>query len=148
MSTEDDTKQDAPDKATASVEEPAKAGKVDGPTSAEAPVASLGISDAIKESVAEYIAEHDVKTEAGGQLNLDWDFVRNHGGPLMAHLFASVTKQLLPENLNFSIPAPKKSEADPDAAAKPGGVNVNFDLGDFLGKLFKGPQGGDPPKGR
>ncbi|TNF24039.1 MAG: hypothetical protein EP329_25975 [Deltaproteobacteria bacterium] len=143
MSTEDDTKQDATAQGSGE-----QAEKLD-PKGAE--TVPLGIADTIKASVAEYIAEHDVATEEGRQLNLDWDFIRNHGGPLMAHLFTSVTKQLLPENLNFSIPAAKKGaasegEAKAEGEGKPAGVNINFDLNDFIGKLFQGRQGGGSDK--
>jgi|GEM_PF-3284184 len=150
MSTEDDTNNDAQDAADSTTTEAAAQPEALDATGAQ-PV-GLGIADTLKASVAEYIAEHDVATEGGGQLNLDWNFIRDHGGPLMAHLFTSVTKQLLPENLNFSIPAAKKSaeaegEADAkgEAKAKPGAVDVKFDLNDFIGKLFSGgaSRGGD-----
>jgi len=115
--------------------------------------AASGIADTLKASFAEYIDTHEVVAPTGGQLNLDWDFLRNHGGPLVAHMFTSLTQQLLPENLSFSVPAPKATAKAEDGAAEAASADapkpatqINFDLGDFLGKLFRPPQGG--PKER
>ena len=145
MATEDETQGKTEQGAEAATAATA-AGEAAAPASGAA--AAPGIADALKASFAEYIAEHDVVPgSGGGQLNLDWEFIRNHGGPLVAHMFSRLTRELLPENLSFSVPAPKsapRAEGDGSAepAAKPQGVAINFDLGDFLGKLFKPPQGG------
>lgn len=111
-------------------------------------VASLGIAETVKQSFVDYISDKDVVAKGDNpQLNLDWEFIRDHGGPLIAHMFQQVTKQLLPENLRFSVPAPKQppaaapesGEPAPGAVAPKQGVDINFDLGDFLSKIFRGP---------
>lgn len=107
----------------------------DGPSLAE----GLGLSDALKRGVADYLAQNEIRP-AGGELNVDMEFMRNHAGPLIAHLLKSATQTLLPKDLKFSVPTPpaeNKPEAQP--------VNVNFDLGDFLSKLLN-PPSTNPPR--
>jgi hypothetical protein len=111
------------------------------PTSQTASSAAqgLGLTDALKRGVADYLAQNDIRP-ATGELNVDMDFMRHHAGPLLAHLMKSATQSILPKDLKFSVPTPP-AENKPGAAP----VNVNFDLGDFLSKLFN-PPSTNPPR--
>jgi len=109
------------------------------PKPSDSLVSQLGLSDALKQGVADYLSQNNIRP-ATGELNVDMDFMRNHAGPLLAHLMRSATQTLLPKDLKFSVPTPAP-ESKPEA--KP--VNVNFDLGDFLSKLFN-PPSTNPPR--
>lgn len=148
------TSEDEPQGTVATKPPPAAAtGEAQAPNASEV-VASLGIAETVKQSFVDYIADKNVVAKGDNpQLNLDWEFIRDHGGPLLAHMFQRVTKQLLPENLRFSVPAPKAPTTTPDEAATgepqagpKQGVDINFDLGDFLGKIFRGPQDDTKPR--
>lgn len=99
----------------------------------------LGLTDALKRGVADYLAENNIRPTSG-EVNVDMEFVRQHAGPLLAHLMRSATQSFLPKDLKFSVPTPPV-ESKPDA--KP--VQVNFDLGDFLSKLIN-PPSTNPPR--
>ena len=115
----------------------------DAPASASASdaLSQTGVVDTLKRSLAEYIEDNHIQPKQGEeQLNLDWDFVRNHGGPLAVFMFQKLTRAIVPENVKFSVPASKPAENQ--AGTPP--VNVKLDLGDCLGKLF---QPATSPKG-
>lgn len=98
---------------------------------------SLGIADGLRNAFADYVHEHDIKPD-GGDVNVDLDFIKNHGGPLVTHMLRAVTNAIVPKDLKLSVPA----KADPDAKEGEAGakdVNVNFDVGDFLKKLLTPP---------
>ena len=103
-------------------------------------VAALGISDALKRGFADYLEQNHVRPQSGSELNVDLEFMRNHAGPLLAHLLRSATQSVLPKDLRFTVPTPPPAD-------KPGAppVNVNFDLGEFLSKLFT-PPSTNPPR--
>ncbi len=125
MSTEDGTPPTPPDAQT-----PPKASSV---------ASQLGITDALKRGFADYLEKNHVQA-TGNELNVDLDFMKNHAGPLLAHLLRSATQSVLPKDLRFTVPTPPPAD-------KPGAppVNVNFDLGDFLSKLFN-PPSTNPPR--
>lgn len=124
--TDETTHPSAPDAA-----EPAK------PSESLAP--GLGLTDALKRGVADYLAVNEIRP-ASGELNVDMDFMKQHAGPLLAHLLKSATQSILPKDMKFSVPTPPP-ESKPDAAP----VNVSFDLGDFLSKIFN-PPSTNPPR--
>lgn len=99
----------------------------------------LGLTDALKRGVADYLAVNEIRP-ASGELNVDMDFMKQHAGPLLAHLLKSATQSILPKDMKFSVPTPPP-ESKPDAAP----VNVSFDLGDFLSKIFN-PPSTNPPR--
>ena len=103
-------------------------------------VAALGISDALKRGFADYLEQNHVRPQSGSELNVDLEFMRNHAGPLLAHLLRSATQSVLPKDLRFTVPTPPPADKP-----EQGPVNVNFDLGDFLAKLFK-PPSTNPPR--
>lgn len=100
---------------------------------------SFGLTDALKRGVADYLAANEIRP-ASGELNVDMDFMKQHAGPLLAHLLKSATQSILPKDMKFSVPTPPP-ESKPDAAP----VNVSFDLGDFLSKIFN-PPSTNPPR--
>ena len=100
---------------------------------------SFGLTDALKRGVADYLAAHEIRPPSG-ELNVDMDFMKQHAGPLLAHLLKSATQSILPKDMKFSVPTPPP-ESKPDAAP----VNVSFDLGDFLSKIFN-PPSTNPPR--
>ncbi|PIE18273.1 MAG: hypothetical protein CSA66_04885 [Proteobacteria bacterium] len=106
--------------------------------------AAGGLADALKRSFTEYVHKHEVVPKQGEQqLNLDLAFIRDHGGPLVAHMLKDLTKTLLPDNLSFSVPADQTKPEGQDS----GGVTINFDLKDALGKLMQ-PQKSDAGEDR
>lgn len=107
--------------------------------SSESLAPSFGLTDALKRGVADYLAAHEIRP-ASGELNVDMDFMKQHAGPLLAHLLKSATQSILPKDMKFSVPTPPP-ESKPDAAP----VNVSFDLGDFLSKIFN-PPSTNPPR--
>lgn len=111
--------------------------------SAKDALSQTGVVDTLKRSLAEYIEDNHIQPKSGEeQLNLDWDFVRDHGGPLAVFMFQKLTRAIIPENVKFSVPASKPDENAPGTPP----VNVKLDLGDFLGKLFQpatAPKGDD-----
>jgi len=100
----------------------------------------LGITDALKRGLSDYLQDNHIRPASGNELNVDMEFMRNHAGPLLAHLLRSATQSLLPKDMKFSVPTAPPSDK-PDE--KP--VNVSFDLGDFLSKLFN-PPSTNPPR--
>jgi hypothetical protein len=100
---------------------------------------SLGLSDILKRGLADYLATHEIRP-ATGELNVDLEFMRDHAGPLLAHLMRSATQNLVPKDMRFTVPTPPPAD-QPGAAP----VNVNFDLGDFIAKLFN-PPSTNPPR--
>lgn len=108
-------------------------------TTNESLAPSLGLTDALKRGVADYLAVNEIRP-ASGELNVDMDFMKQHAGPLLAHLLKSATQSILPKDMKFSVPTPPP-ESKPDAAP----VNVSFDLGDFLSKIFN-PPSTNPPR--
>ena len=115
------------------------------PPSNEAPrpsgaLGSLGIADALKRGLADYIEQNHVRPTSGNELNVDLEFMKNHAGPLLAHLLRSATQTVMPKDLRFSVPTPPPAD-QPEGAP----VQVNFDLGDFLSKLFN-PPSTNPPR--
>jgi len=110
------------------------------PASGPGLAAALGITDALKRGFADYLEQHHVVPKSGNELNVDLDFMKNHAGPLLAHLLRSATQSVLPKDLRFTVPTPPPADK-PDQAP----VNVNFDLGDFLSKLFN-PPSINPPR--
>ena len=102
--------------------------------------ANLGIAEALKRGFADYLEKNDVHPTEGNELNVDLEFMRNHAGPLLAHLLRSATQTLMPKDLKFSVPTPPPPDK-PDQAP----VNVSFDLGDFLSRLFN-PPSTNPPR--
>src|SRR5689334_9204487 len=94
----------------------------------------LGIADALKRGFAEYLEKNNVRPETGSELNVDLEFMKSHTGPLLAHLLRSATQQVVPKDLRFTVATPPPKDK-PGAAP----VNVNFDLGDFLSRLFNPP---------
>lgn len=101
---------------------------------------SLGIADALKRGFADYLDQNHVRPTAGNELNVDLEFMKNHAGPLLAHLLRSATQSVMPKDLRFSVPTPPPADK-PESAP----VQVNFDLGDFLSKLFN-PPSTNPPR--
>ena len=107
-------------------------------------IASLGVADRLKRAFSDYVESHDIQTGEGRDLNVDLDFVRTHGGPLVTHMLRSITQSLMPKDLSFTVPAGKPADAGEDAKAESGEeapkpVNIHFDLGDFLRKLMTPP---------
>lgn len=94
----------------------------------------LGLGETLKKAFADYIEGQHIRPAQGADLNVDLEFLKNHAGPLLVSLLRGATQSLLPRDLKFSVPAPP-----PKDAADQTPVNVNFDLGDFLGKLFNPP---------
>ncbi len=125
MSTEDGTPPTPPDAET--------------PPKASSAPSQPGITDALKRGFADYLEKNHVEAK-GNELNVDLDFMKNHAGPLLAHLLRSATQSVLPKDLRFTVPTPPPAD-------KPGAppVNVNFDLGEFLSKLFT-PPSTNPPR--
>jgi len=103
-------------------------------------VAALGITDALKRGFADYLEQNHVRPQSGNELNVDLDFMKHHAGPLLAHLLRSATQSVMPKDLRFTVPTPPPADK-PDQAP----VNVNFDLGDFIAKLFN-PPSINPPR--
>lgn len=101
--------------------------------------ARLGLGESLKKAFSEYIETNHIRPAQGGDLNVDLDFLRNHAGPLLVSMLRGATQTLLPRDLKFSVPAPPPSDAKEQAP-----VNVNFDLGDFLAKLFNPPDTNPP----
>jgi len=129
-----DDRQDTPPEASGETTEAPEATAQKETLAAKDVLGSLGVVDTLKESLADYIQANDIGAKEGTtQLNLDWDFVRNHGGPLVAHMFQSLTRTILPDNVNFKVPTATRTKDGEKSAP----VEVNFDLGDFLGKLFR-----------
>jgi hypothetical protein len=102
--------------------------------------ANLGITEALKRGIADYLEKNDVHPKEGNELNVDLDFMKNHAGPLLAHLLRSATQSLMPKDLKFSVPTSPPPDK-PDQAP----VNVNFDLGEFISRLFN-PPSTNPPR--
>ena len=126
------------------------------PTPASGLAARFGLGDALRKAFADYIEKNKIQPAGSQDLNVDLDFLKNHGGPLLAALLRGATETLMPRDLKFSVPvggaaatpaapAAPASPADPAPAAGSGPVNVHFDLGDFLGKLFNPPTT-EPPR--
>ncbi len=107
---------------------------------AQSAVQSLGIAEALKRGFADYLEKNNVRPQSGSELNVDLEFMKNHAGPLLAHLLRSATQSLVPKDLKFSVPTPPPADKPDD---KP--VNVNFDLGEFLSRLFN-PPSTNPPR--
>ncbi|MFO0750392.1 MAG: hypothetical protein U1F43_32685 [Myxococcota bacterium] len=116
--------------------EPTSEGGLAAPTSL---VQRLGLSETLKKTFADYIETNHIRPEHGADLNVDLDFLKHHAGPLLVHLLKGATQSLLPRDLKFSVPAPPPSDAP---SKEP--VNLNFDLGDFLAKLFNPPDTNPP----
>lgn len=101
---------------------------------------SLGIADALKKGFADYLEQNHVRPNQGNELNVDLEFMKQHAGPLLAHLLRSATQTVMPKDLRFSVPTPPPADK-PEGAP----VQVNFDLGDFISKLFN-PPSTNPPR--
>ncbi|MBL8786574.1 MAG: hypothetical protein JNJ59_16845 [Deltaproteobacteria bacterium] len=108
--------------------------------SGEGLVSKLGITDALKRGLSDYLQTNHIRPAAGNELNVDMEFMRNHAGPLLAHLLRSATQSILPKDMKFSVPTAPAADKPEE---KP--VNVSFDLGDFLSKLFN-PPSTNPPR--
>lgn len=133
------------DKGDATSEQPPKS-EAQGEPVAETPppasgvVANLGLVDALRRGFADYLETNHVQPAEGNELNVDLDFMKDHAGPLLAHLLRSATQSILPKDLKFSVQAPP-----PEDKPEKSPVNVNFDLGAFLSKLFN-PPSTNPPR--
>ncbi len=95
-----------------------------------------GIATALRSAFSDYVRENNIAPKDGAPLNVDLDFLKDHGAPLVTSLLKSVTSSLLPKDLNFSVPTEGDVDGDGDDDAK---MPVQFDLQDFLGKLFTPP---------
>ena len=110
------------------------------------------LRDAFRAYVLEYVVP-DGQKSGTVNVNLDRDFVKEHGGKIISSVVRSVTQSVIPEKLQMAIPT-KKSEAvegddsestdDAPAAAKEGAdadgpevnVAVNFDVVSVVKDLF------------
>jgi hypothetical protein len=97
----------------------------------------------VQRAVRGYLIEKVVppgKESGDMELNVDADFVREHGAALVSTVVESVTNALIPKNLNFTVPVGKAEEGEsaeaappPKPAPEPGsGVAVNLDFGKLL----------------
>lgn len=106
---------------------------------------------ALRDAFREYVLEHvvpDGQKSGTVNVNLDRDFVKEHGGKIVSSLIRSVTQSVIPEKLNLAIPSKKGEEAEgapvegKEGTATEGpevNVAVNFDVvsvvKDLLGSL-------------
>ena len=84
-------------------------------------------------------------------VNLDRDFIKEHGGKIVSSIFRSVTQSVIPEKLELALPTGQGEKADTDEAEEKADVEgetaeepevnvaVNFDVvsvvKDLLGSL-------------
>jgi len=102
----------------------------------------FGLTESLKKAFSEYIEQNRIRPAQGNDLNVDLDFLKHHAGPLLVSMLKGATQTLLPKDLKFSVPAPPPAASEGDQPKAP--VNVNFDLGDFLSKLFNPPDTNPP----
>ena len=107
------------------------------------------LADTIRGSFREYVAEHvETGKEGPKKVNIDGEFIRDHGFNVLSNMFQSVIKAVLPEKLEMTVPGmsttdgePAEEAADPvvgqeDPAVDDDSVSVNVDVAGLLRTLF------------
>lgn len=123
----------------------------DAPTAPESdtgPAPALGIAEALKRGFADYLARHQVRPADGEELAVDLAFIKQHAGPLLAHLLRSTTQAMVPRDVHLSVspppPADEVESAPASVKISPAPVKISIDLGDVLSKLLAPPPKAPP----
>jgi len=107
------------------------------------------LAETIRGSFREYVAENVGKNEQGPKrVNIDGEFIRDHGFNVLSNMFQSVIKAVLPERLEMTVPGMSATDGEPnkegaehavgqkDPAMDDDSVSVNVDVAGLLRTLF------------
>ncbi len=84
----------------------------------------------MKTAFTEYMAEN-VATDGNPAVNVDGEFPRQHGPAVMGAVMQSLASVLIPDKLEFSVPA----ETETTEGEEPRKVNLKIDLAGMLSSL-------------
>ena len=81
------------------------------------------LRDAFRAYVLEYVVP-DGQKSGTVNVNLDRDFVKEHGGKIVSSVVKSVTQSVIPEKLNLAIPSKKVDDAEGEDKRKADGASA------------------------
>lgn len=107
------------------------------------------LADTIRGSFREYVAENvDPQEQGPKKINIDGEFIRDHGFNVLSNMFQSVIKAVLPEKLEMTVPGMSSTDSEDcdevgtpaveqeDPAVDDDSVSVNVDVAGLLRTLF------------
>jgi hypothetical protein len=111
------------------------------------------IGDALKDAVRNYVVTHIVpEGQEGGEVNVDvdGDFLKEHGVQLISSVFQQMVGSLVPEKLSMAFNLGKDAEAEEAGESDADGddvkVAMNFDMVGFLNNLLKPAEKEETPE--
>lgn len=97
----------------------------------------------MRDALGEYVARNVVaEGETVDDVEVDLDFIRDHGPKLIGSLFGAFTRAIAPDGLKVSVPLPAEKAPEPkegEEPAEPKKVSFNLDLGRILSKALTPP---------
>ena len=90
----------------------------------------LKVQNTVKTAFTEYMATN-VATDGNPDVNVDGEFLQQHGPAVMGAVMQSLASVLIPDKLEFSVPA----ETEATEGEEPKKVNLKIDLAGMLSGL-------------
>jgi hypothetical protein len=90
----------------------------------------LKVQNTVKTAFTEYMAKN-VATDGNPDVNVDGEFLKQHGPAVMGAVMQSLASVLIPDKLEFSVPA----ETEASEGEEPRKVNLKIDLAGMLSSL-------------
>ncbi len=100
----------------------------------------MKVQSTVKTAFTDYMAKN-VATDGNPDVNVDGEFLQQHGPAVMGAVMQSLASVLIPDKLEFSVPA----ENTGDDGAEPRKVNLKVDLAGMLNSLK--PKNAPPKEG-